>query len=524
MDIDEGGFQIWGDDSSAPSDYFWGRTARSMAYDTLRWFARGGTHLNYYMWWGGSNRGRATAAGIMNAYATDAPVCSSGQRREPKFSHFQALHEALHRIAPILLYSPTALKHSIHVESLNRKGDWEYSGKQRMFVYHQSTDDSHDHSKHYKTKKNKQVVFVENDAKNTTVVRIELGGADKEAIIIEMNPFSALLIVDGSIKFDSFVIDSDAMSFERKIEPSSVDLMGWSSCAEPIGASSDDPVTIVQPRPVEQTALNIDAEMYTDYAWYERDFDLEGPLEEESSPLLFVESQKGSAIVLFVDGVFQGEAYNRRHAEGNVTFQWRLDSLSGGNHTLTLLSESLGYHNLIGRWGVGTKAKTKGVTGDVILSSSYGNMSLADGSGGEWRSYAGLHGSAKGYCREVKSAKASPGSLRPTWSSVMFNTPAYDPAMEALYLNITSGRGHLWLNGHDLGRFWNITRGETDVYSQQYYFLPHDLLESDGSVNNIVFFDALGSDLSSSKLVLSWLEHTDRPNLQDQVDYPLACI
>ena len=45
----EGGFQIWGETADDPSDYFWGRTAASMAYDALRWLARGGTHLNYYM-------------------------------------------------------------------------------------------------------------------------------------------------------------------------------------------------------------------------------------------------------------------------------------------------------------------------------------------------------------------------------------------------------------------------------------------------------------------------------------------
>ena len=42
----EMGFQIWGDDPTNTTDYFWGRTARDVAGDILRWFARGGTHLN----------------------------------------------------------------------------------------------------------------------------------------------------------------------------------------------------------------------------------------------------------------------------------------------------------------------------------------------------------------------------------------------------------------------------------------------------------------------------------------------
>ena len=61
----EGGFQIWGDDPSHTSDYFWGRTARDLAFETLAWFARGGSHNNYYMYLGGANRGRWAGAGIM---------------------------------------------------------------------------------------------------------------------------------------------------------------------------------------------------------------------------------------------------------------------------------------------------------------------------------------------------------------------------------------------------------------------------------------------------------------------------
>lgn len=53
-----------------------------------------GTHLNYYMFFGGYNRGRQAAGGISNQYATDAALCSSGQRHQPKFNHYQSLHKS----------------------------------------------------------------------------------------------------------------------------------------------------------------------------------------------------------------------------------------------------------------------------------------------------------------------------------------------------------------------------------------------------------------------------------------------
>ena len=484
-----------------------------MATDTLKWFARGGSHLNYYMWWGGYNRGRASAAGIMNGYATDAAVCPSGHPREPKFSHFQALHKAIHQIAPVLLNNPTAMKHSIDIPEMDEKEQWIYSGNQRMFVYR--SNQTHEPQV-------KEVVFIENDARESAVVKIAMeGGEEEAAVILKMSPQSAVLMVDGTVKFDSFAIDSKAMSYRRVIEPAPVKILGWSSCSEPIGMSKKQMELVLNStRPLEQTALNIGARVNSDYAWYETHIHLEDSVDDAT---VFVETQIGSAMVLFIDGNYIGEAYTHQHAEGNTTFLFQVGHLKHGRHKLAFLSESLGYHNLIGRWGAKTGAKIKGITGDVLLASQRpANISLVDGR--VWKSHPGLNGHEKGYCRDVASDRNN--SLpHPTWSSAMFNTPKYDPTENGLYLNITQGRGHLWLNSHDLGRFWNITRGDTDKYSQQFYFLPPDLLEADGSVNKIVFFDALGSDLrTSTTLILSHLEPTNSPNFKDQIDFEGACI
>lgn len=482
-----------------------------MAFDTLRWFARGGSHLNYYMWWGGYNRGRASAAGIMNGYETDAAVCPSGQPREPKFSHFKALHKALQHIAPILLNNPSALKRSIDVQQMKTDGDWEYTGKQRMFVY----------TEEHKVRGKTEVLIVENDSKNSSIVKIPLDHSGQaQAEILHMNPLSAILLVDGVIKFDSFAIDHSAMAHKRIIDLAPVNILGWSSCVELIGASSNDSLTLIRPKPEEQTALNIDARIYSDYAWYETDLYLQDSV---SDVHFFVESQIGSALVLLIDDNFVGEAYTQKHGEGNKTFEFYVGHLRHGYHNVAILSESLGYHNLIGRWGAKVSAKVKGITGDVMLTSNgNGNMSLVDGR--TWRSHPGLNGHENSYCRDVKS-NGTNDLPRPRWTSAVFNTPEYDPTSHALYLNITNGRGHVWLNGHDLGRFWNITRGDTEKYSQQYYFLPPDFLEVNGSVNTLVFFDALGSNLRlSTTLVCSWLNKTSVPYFKDRVDYPLACI
>lgn len=196
--------------------------------------------------------------------------------------------------------------------------------------------------------------------------------------------------------------------------------------------------------------------------------------------------------------------------------------MSQGVRSLAILSESLGYHNLIGRWGAITTAKVKGITGDVILATAEGNRRLV-GNGVSWASSPGLNGAANGSCQKNRVEQRE--SKRARWSTATFRTPVYDPKTFSLFLNITKGRGHFWLNGHNLSRFWDIKRGRTKKQSQQFYFLPFDYLVQDDLVDNkIVFFDALGNNLSPTQLVLTWLEKTASPSFRDDIDFPEACI
>jgi len=78
---------------------------------------------------------------------------------------------------------------------------------------------------------------------------------------------------------------------------------------------------------------------------------------------------------------------------------------------------------LIGRWGVGTHQKVKGITSDILLSIDNlpSHTSLKDGR--QWRSYPGLHGEFPGnhgVRRANLSRNLKPGlSLLPTWSSYL---------------------------------------------------------------------------------------------------------
>lgn len=511
----EGGFQVWGGEVDPPLDYFWGRTARAMSRDAMKWFARGGTHLNYYMWWGGYNRGRSAGAGITNMYASDVAMCPSGQRRQPKFGHFEALHEAIAAVAPTLLAAKTALGRSKPIKYLTKDGNWETGKDQRIFEYN------------VEKKGFNHVIFVENDADEAVVVQVPIDASAGEPKIISMSPTSSILLVDGMAEFDSASIDPTSMSFQRKFgdEDRLPTLLDWASWQEPIGAASGDPITWTKEAPVEQTELNVDSGVDSDYVWYETSFFVDDSVNES---MIFIETQKANAFVVFVDDEFVGAADNHFHKEGSITLAVDIGAITQGEHKLSLLSESLGYNNLIGRWGGSTRQKLKGITSDVLLSlgANSANISLVDGR--EWRSFPGLHGESFNRAsmkRAHLESNLGPGaSSSPTWSSALFDTPRIDHTFQGLFLKISSGRGHLWLNGRDLGRYWNITRGETEVYSQEHYYFPDDYLHTDGRLNELIIFDAFGESRSSTELVLSWIAPSDKPNFKDEVDYPLACI
>jgi len=275
------------------------------------------------------------------------------------------LHEALAEIAPVLLHAPSALLKNETVQVMdddNGDGDWHVGKEQRIFVYrYQYNDDAR-----------REVIFVEND--KDAPVRVEvLVNSSKNVVVVEMKPYSSILMIDGVVRYDSGSIQPQSMSFTRHKIHGLAELFNWTTWNEPVGAMADDDETRrthAGTRPLEQTTLNImNATIWTDYAWYTTTFTLEE--DEVDLPMLRVDTDKANGIVVFLNGSFVDAADNREHSEGNVTHYLSLGNqpLKRGTHVLSLLSESLGYHNLIGRWIRNTGAKRKGITGDVVLFS-----------------------------------------------------------------------------------------------------------------------------------------------------------
>jgi hypothetical protein len=62
--------------------------------------------------------------GVSNWYGSDATLCPSGQRHQPKYGHLTALNQMLAGIAPTLLAAMTALGNLKPIECLSNNGKW----------------------------------------------------------------------------------------------------------------------------------------------------------------------------------------------------------------------------------------------------------------------------------------------------------------------------------------------------------------------------------------------------------------
>ena len=411
-------------------------------------------------------------------YASNVMLCPSGERHEPMYSHLKSMQKILAQVAGTLMALPPATPWKIF--DVEDGTSWKNGTEQRAFVY---SDGVH------------EIVFIENDANATVGARFTVEDANYS---IKLWPLSVLVLLDQKEVFDSSVVDP---RFNRRTTTKVLQGLkheGIWPLNIVLRDNDDEQNVTTTPRPLEQTKLMFQsANISSDFAVYQTEVTLHD--DDVLYHELQVATQTANAFTLFIDGAYIGSALNHEHKEENVTLSISIDpQLNHGRHTITLLSESLGYFNEIGRWGSGTRRKTKGITGSVRLLSNGGeSYDLAEAaSNRRWLSLAGLPSSSS-TTDGVTTSRIPPCS----WSNFRFATPT--ETTRKLFLWITSGRGKLWLNGHDLGRFWNITAGSTNNFTQRYYHLPYDFLHRDGvnKINLLCLFHASESDVSKIKLV-----------------------
>jgi hypothetical protein len=319
---------------------------------------------------------------------------------------------------------------------------------------------------------------------------------------ISMSAFSVRIYDDNANLLWDSVNVSDINSDNTKFFPIFTGPLEWKTWSEP--TVSNLPV-ITSPNPIEQLTVTNDE---TIYLWYRRNITL---TETKSYTTVQIETRMANAYLFFLDGQYLGEFDNHAHDQHSITATVSLDLSSfkvNQQYLFEMLSITLGLDN--GVWG--NNFERKGIIGNVWLDG----QSLINDTTNPWQHQKGLVGEYFQIYTEQGSSKVNwdtqwtKGIDKPiTWFQATFDLDhlvkddlnANPILFDAQGLN----RGHVFINGNDIGVYW-LLEGvcndsppcccqQTQVNclkpTQRYYHIPSDWLMTKN--NLITIFEDLGA-------------------------------
>ncbi|XP_058757536.1 beta-galactosidase 8-like [Vicia villosa] len=450
------------------------RPVEDLAFAVARFFQRGGTFQNYYMYHGGTNFGRTTGGPfISTSYDYDAPIDEYGIIRQPKWGHLKDLHKAIKLCEEALIATdPTISSPGQNLETAV-----------------------------YKTG-SVCVAFLANTGTNDATVTFNGNSYNLPGWSVSILPDCKNVVLN-TAKINSASTISSFATESLKEEAESLDSSssGWSWISEPVGISKDDAFT--KSGLLEQINTTADK---SDYLWYSSSIvveDISG-----AQPVLHIESL-GHALHAFINGKLAGSGVgNSGNAKVKVDIPTTLVS---GKNKIDLLSLTVGLQN----YGAFYDLVGAGITGPVTLKGLK-NGSTSDLSSQQWTYQIGLQGEdlglSSGSVGKWNSQSNLPTNQPLTWYKTNFVAPSGSNPVAIDFTGM--GKGEAWVNGQSIGRYWPTyiapTSGCTDscnyrgAYSsskclkncgkpsQTLYHVPRSWLRSGSNI--LVLFEEKGGD------------------------------
>lgn len=465
---DEGYFQMWDRKFGTFQD---NRSAIDVSYVVTKWFAFGGAHHNYYMWFGGNHYGRSAAAGVTHKYADGAILHSDGLSNEPKRSHLRALHAVLWRIQEVLLATRVQLFHPIKIAATVNF----------VWAYRYST----------------ALTFLDNNA--------TLGSEFVwDAKTYWLPPRSMCILYQGEMIYNTSDV-SLYPKLTRVYTPIPITKKsGWNYRYEEM-TSSIGKHSVESTSLIEQLRLTKDK---TDYLAYQ--FNLSNVRSEslwnwKEYANLTITTCESSSILVYLDTTFVSDV-NTNHHDGNCgKILWTMvpTVLLKNSSSMTLVSISMGLGNLRGLHEKGIQAIA---INTVVQKPSHFTMLV--GTAGETHRIFDPDNNTLVWMKWKDTDVRRPM----VWYKMTCQLPdamslEWD-SKKSILIDLTGlVRGRFWVNGHDMGRYWLIEHDGIPV--QRYYHLPPDWLHVAPSLNLVVFLEEVGiSTLKHVRLVHSSMEES----------------
>ncbi|CAO2832410.1 unnamed protein product [Amaranthus hypochondriacus] len=458
------------------------RPVEDVSFAVARFFQKGGSGNNYYMYHGGTNFGR-TAGGpfITTSYDYDAPIDEYGLPRLPKWGHLKELHRAIKLCENALLHGKRTnislgplLEADVYTDSSgvcaaflsNSDNKTDSVVKFRNMTYHLPA----------------WSVSILPDCKNVVYNTAKVGS---QTSVIDMVPEE---------------LQPSVVSPDKDLES-----LQWEVFLENPGTWGYPDFNITGFVDNINTTKDI-----TDYLWVTTSvYADEKLLKNSSSPVLLVKS-KGHAMHVFVNQKLQGSA------SGNGTvfpFDVKIPiSMKAGINEIALLTMTVGLPTA----GPGYEWIGSGLTSVEIQGLNNKILNLTEVS---WDYKVGLLGEFLDLYKGegLKSTKwvstVNPPKQRPlTWYKVLVDPPSgNDPVgLDMIHM----GKGLAWLNGEEIGRYWPRKSSKHDACvdhcdyrgsfspnkcstgcgepTQRWYHVPRSWFKPSGNV--LVIFEESGGD------------------------------
>ncbi|KAI3772554.1 hypothetical protein L6452_03742 [Arctium lappa] len=367
------------------------RTAEDVAFAVAKFFQRGGTFQNYYMYHGGTNFGR-TAGGpyITTSYDYDAPLDEYGNLNQPKYGHLKELHDVLHSMEKILTYGNIT-----DVDFGNAVAGTIYStsnGQSCIFVNSNTTVDAEVVYEGRKYNIPAWSASILSDCKqevyNTAKVNTQTWTMEKHVNEAENEPAELKWVWRPEI-IDDLVLRGDGRTSAKKL--------------------------------IDQKV----AEDVSDYLWYMTNLFLDKNDPIWCNDMSLRVNATGQVLHAYVNGEYIGTE-SATYGVFNYVFDKKI-KLNPGPNKITLLSATIGFQN----YGPKFDVVQNGIPGPVVIVGKKGEETIIkDLSTRKWYYKVGLDGFDRKFYTTTNSSEWRvddlPISQRMTWYKTTFKAPLGD--------------------------------------------------------------------------------------------------
>ncbi|XP_058078737.1 beta-galactosidase 15-like [Magnolia sinica] len=463
-----GWFKSWGERDPH-------RRAEDVAFAVARFYQRGGTIQNYYMYHGGTNFGRTTGGPyIATSYDYDGFLDEYGNLNQPKWGHLKNLHFIIKSMETVLTYG--------NIETMN-------FGNGVEATMYTTNDNSSCFLSNYNQSVDATITFQEKK--------------------YFLPAWSVSILPDcDQVVYNTAIVNTQTSVMVKKsnMAENEPEKLNWVWRPEDINDSLKGKGSFTANSLLEQKIATSDA---SDYLWYMTSVNISKNDPFFNKQVTLRVNTMGHGLYIY----FNGELVGSKYATGGkykFVFEVPIKMKSKTNY-ITLLSVTVGLKN----YGPHFDLEPVGIAGGPVQLIGSGNITK-DLSNNAWTYKVGLNGEDtqiyNDFSHQLEWHSDDIPIKRPmTWYKTTFKAPL---GLEPVVVDLQGlGKGQAWVNGHHIGRYWPTfmspsygceecdyrgaygpSRCETNCGepTQRWYHVPRSYLQTDN--NTLILLEEAGGN------------------------------